>query len=315
MPSVMNDSPEVDEGMDYDGEFYKSLLDNLYDGVYFVDVERRITYWNRGAERLTGYNGEEVIGRHCREDILEHVDEKGTRLCETELCPAAKTLHDGLSREEEAFLHHKEGHRLPVAIRVAPIRGPEGSVIGAVEVFSDNTPRVVSRQTIEELQRIALLDPLTEVGNRRFADMNLKFRLAERERYGWSFGVLFIDIDRFKEINDLYGHQVGDDVLRMTARSLSNSLRPFDVVSRWGGEEFLAVIVNVDRDRLAAVGEKLRAMVEQSSLESNGDRIRVTVSIGGTVAAPSDDPASLVRKADELMYESKRRGRNRVTVG
>lgn len=295
--------------------FYKALLDNLYDGVYFVDADRCITYWNRGAERLTGYRSDEVIGRHCRENILEHVDERGNRLCETALCPAAKTLADGIAREEEAYLHHRKGYRLPVAIRVSPIKDPEGNVIGAVEVFSDNMPRVVSKQTIEELQRIALLDPLTEVGNRRFAEMNLKFRLAEQERYGWSFGVLFIDIDRFKEVNDRYGHQTGDEVLRMTARSLSHSLRSFDVVSRWGGEEFLAVIVNVDRGKLVGVGEKLRAMVEHSSLDLNGERVAVTVSIGGTAAAPGDDPSSLVRRADELMYESKRAGRNRVTVG
>ncbi|MCL6581858.1 MAG: GGDEF domain-containing protein, partial [Firmicutes bacterium] len=125
----------------------------------------------------------------------------------------------------------------------------------------------------------------------------------------------FIDIDRFKEVNDKYGHQTGDEVLRMTARSLSHSLRSFDVVSRWGGEEFLAVIVNVDRGKLMGVGDKLCAMVEHSSLDLNGERVSVTVSIGGTVAVPGDDPSSLVRRADELMYESKRAGRNRVTVG
>ncbi len=301
--------------MDYQEGFYKTLLDNLYDGVYFVDVERRITYWNRGAERLTGYKAEEVLGEYCRENILEHVDEKGNRLCETSLCPAAKTLHDGLAREEEAYLRHKEGHRLPVSIRVAPIKNERGGVIGAVEIFGDNTPRLVSRQTIEELQRIALLDPLTEVGNRRFAEMNIRFRLAEMSRYGWSFGALLVDIDRFKEVNDRYGHPTGDEVLRMTARTLSNSLRPFDAVSRWGGEEFVALVVNVGPDSLQIVGEKLRAMVEQSRLRHGGEDIRVTVSVGGTLATARDDPASLVRRADELMYASKRRGRNCVTVG
>ncbi len=301
--------------MEFKDGFYKTLLDNLYDGVYFVDVERRITYWNRGAERLTGYRSHEVMGRFCRENILEHVDEKGNNLCETSLCPVAKTLVDGLAREEEAYLHHREGYRLPVAIRVAPIKTPHGRVMGAVEVFSDNTPRVISRQAVEELQKIALLDPLTEVGNRRYAEMHLKFRLAEKLRYGWSFGVLFIDIDRFKEVNDRYGHETGDKVLRMTARSLSNSLRSFDVVGRWGGEEFLAIIVNVDQGKLARVGEKLRTMVERSSLGLNGDQVKVTISIGGTVALPGDDSSSITHRADELMYESKRQGRNRVTVG
>ena len=78
--------------------FYKALLDNLYDGVYFVDVERSIIYWNRGAERLTGYGGDEVIGHYCRENILEHVDDMGSRLCESDLCPWGPILSVGVSR-------------------------------------------------------------------------------------------------------------------------------------------------------------------------------------------------------------------------
>jgi diguanylate cyclase (GGDEF)-like protein/PAS domain S-box-containing protein len=301
--------------MDLKQGFYKNLLDNLYDGVYFVDSDRRITYWNRGAERLTGYEAPEVIDCYCRDDILMHVDEKGNKLCETSLCPAVKTLQDGRAREEELYLHHKRGHRLPVAIRVAPILSPDGKIVGAVEVFSDNTPRMISKQTIEELQRIALLDPLTEVGNRRYAEMNLKFRLAEQERYGWPFGILFIDIDHFKTINDRFGHEIGDDVLRMTARTLAGSLRSFDLVSRWGGEEFLALIINVDPGSLLSVAEKLRRMVEQSSITYDSENIRVTVSIGGTLALNSDGVETIVRRADELMYRSKTEGRNRTNLG
>jgi len=301
--------------MDLEQGFYKNLLDNLYDGVYFVDSDRRITYWNKGAERLTGYGALEVIDCYCRDDILMHVDEKGNKLCETSLCPAVKTLKDGRPREEEVYLHHKRGHRLPVSIRVAPILSPDGKIVGAVEVFSDNTPRVISKQTIEELQRIALLDPLTEVGNRRYAEMNLKFRLAERERYGWPFGILFIDIDHFKKVNDRFGHEVGDDVLRMTARTLAGSLRSFDLVSRWGGEEFLALIINVDSRSLLSVAEKLRKMAEQSSITYDSENIRITVSIGGTLALSSDSVETIVRRSDELMYQSKMEGRNRTTLG
>jgi diguanylate cyclase (GGDEF)-like protein/PAS domain S-box-containing protein len=296
-------------------DFYKNLLDNLYDGVYFLDSERKITYWNRGAERLTGYEASEVIDCYCRNDILMHVDEQGTKLCEGDHCPAVRTLRDGQPHEDELYLHHKQGHRVPVSIRVAPILSPDGFVVGAVEVFSDNTIRVESRQAIEELRRIALLDPLTEVGNRRYAEMNLKFRLAEQERYGWPFGILFSDIDHFKEINDRYGHDIGDDILKMTARTLSNSLRSFDVVGRWGGEEFVAVIINVDAEQLYAVAEKLLVMVEQSSITRGLDTIKVTISIGATLAREEDSAESLISRADRLMYNSKSSGRNRITVG
>lgn len=301
--------------MDIEEDFYKKLLDNLYDGVYFLDSERRITYWNQGAERLTGYDVDEVVGCYCREDILEHVDEEGTKLCETSLCPATKTLRDGKAREEDVYLHHKSGHRVPVSIRVSPIQSPEGSVIGAVEVFSDASSRMDARHTIEELQRLALLDSLTGVGNRRYAEMNLKFRLAEQERYGWPFGVLFIDIDHFKAVNDRHGHDVGDAVLKMTAMTLSNSLRSFDTICRWGGEEFVAIIINIDSDSLQKVCEKLRAMVEQSSISRDKQTIKATVSIGATIAQESDSVDSLMQRADGLMYRSKEKGRNRVNIG
>jgi diguanylate cyclase (GGDEF)-like protein/PAS domain S-box-containing protein len=301
--------------MEHEQDFYKRLLDNLYDGVYFMDAKRRITYWNQGAERLTGYENEEVVGCYCRENILEHVDEGGTRLCESSLCPAAKTLADGEAREEEVYLHHKSGHRVPVSIRVAPIKSPEGGIIGAVEVFSDASFKIDARHTIEELQRMALLDSLTGVGNRRYAEMNLNFRLAEMDRYGWTFGALFIDLDNFKDINDAHGHEVGDTILKMAAKTLSNSLRSFDTVCRWGGEEFVAIIVNVDSERLHTVCEKLRIMVEQSSIALNGQSVGITISIGGTIADSRDDMQSLISRADELMYRSKSAGRNRATIG
>jgi diguanylate cyclase (GGDEF)-like protein/PAS domain S-box-containing protein len=301
--------------MDIREDFYKNLLDNLYDGVYFLDSERKITYWNKGAERLTGYQASEVIDCYCRNDILMHVDEEGTKLCEENLCPAVKALTDGLPHEDEVYLHHKKGHRVPVSIRVAPILSPDGLVVGAVEVFSDNTTRVESKQTIEELRRIALLDPLTEVGNRRYAEMNLKFRLAEQERYGWPFGVLFMDIDHFKKINDHYGHDIGDDVLKMTAKTLDNSLRAFDVVGRWGGEEFIAIVINISPGQLHSIAEKLRIMAEQSSMTNGNKTIKVTISVGATLARDDDTVESLLSRADQLMYQSKSSGRNRITMG
>lgn len=300
--------------MHYEDRFYKKLLDNLYDGVYFLDAERSITYWNHGAERITGYGAEEVVGCYCRENILEHVDENGNRLCDSDLCPAVKTLKDGLDREEILYLRHKDGHRVPVQIKVSPIQDQGGRVIGAVEIFGDATSHLDNLQTIEELKRVALLDPLTGIGNRRYGEMNLRFRKGEMERYGWSFGILYIDMDDFKLINDTHGHEVGDRALKMTAATLSNNLRSFDTVSRWGGEEFMALVVNVDRERLFRVGEKLRRLVEQSGLRTNDRLLKVTITVGGTLAGKADSPEELVSRADSLMYQGKKMGKNCVVV-
>ncbi len=293
--------------------FYRDLVENLHDGVYFVDLERRITYWNSGATRITGYSAAEAVGRRCADNLLVHVDEQGTRLCEAG-CPLAATYLDGRAREAEVFLRHRDGHRVPVLVRASPMRDGDGRIIGAVEVFSDRTAQEEASLRAEELRRMALLDALTEVANRRYLEMLIHSRLAELERYGWHVGLLFVDVDHFKEVNDSHGHAVGDQALRMVARTLSSGARSFDVVGRWGGEEFVVLLVNVRPEELAAVAERLRVLVASASLDLPSGSLSVTVSMGATLAREDDTAETLVSRADRLMYRSKRTGRNCLTA-
>ncbi len=294
-------------------EFYKSLLDNLYDGVYFVDSGRVIKYWNRSAELLTGYGSSEIVGKHCWDNILMHVDLNGSNLCRG-MCPLVKAMKDDMTLEQAVYLRHKDGHRVPVMVRASPVKDGQGRIIGAVEIFSDNSPRITLAQRVEELQRLALLDPLTEIGNRRYAELTLHTKLDEFYRYGWRFGVLFIDIDHFKRINDSYGHDMGDKLLRAVAKTLRNGIRTSDAVSRWGGEEFMVFVANVDEASLGSLAEKLRKLVEQSAFFHENELIGVTISIGATISRINDTPEVLVKRADHLMYRGKLSGRNCVTM-
>ena len=293
-------------------DFYRELLDYLADGVYFTDTERRITFWNRAAERLTGYSSAEVIGTRCMDNILMHVDSAGHELCKI-ACPLSGTLQDGNPREAEVFLHHKDGHRLPIRVRVAAMKDGEGAIIGAVEVFGDNSTHMQMSQRLAQMERLALLDSLTGLGNRRYLESIVHSRLEELHRNGWHFGVLFADIDNFKFVNDKYGHDVGDQVLKMVGRTLDGSSRYFDVIGRWGGEEFVAVIANAEEKELAEIGERMRAMVEHSMLNVP-EYLFVTVSIGGAQALGEDTIESLLRRADEKLYQAKKEGKNRVCI-
>ena len=294
--------------------FYKELMDNLYDGVYFVDKNRTITYWNRGAERLTGYTKAQAEGRSCFDDFLAHVDDTGKRLCE-DGCPLANVLVDGQPSEEDLYLHHTNGHRVPVSVRVSPIHDEKGEIIGAVEIFSDNSAHVDNQRRIDELEQLALLDSLTRIGNRRYLEMTLESKLAETARYNTPTAIFFMDIDDFKDVNDTWGHDVGDEVLKVVARTLLAVMRPMDILGRWGGEEFIAAATNVNRGTARTIAERFRKLIEESSVPVGDERINFTISIGATIARPSDDLATIVKRADQKMYEAKKAGKNRVAAG
>ncbi len=296
-----------------EAEFFRSLLDDFYDGVYFVDRNRVITYWNAAAERITGYSAADAVGISCADNLLQHVGQDGSPLC-TDGCPVSATLADGQRREADVFLHHRNGHRLPVTVRVAPIRDPEGSIIGAVEVFSDSSSKMEALQRASELEAIAFRDALTGVANRALTEITLRARHDELRRYGWPYGVLFVDVDHFKLVNDVHGHEVGDQVLRMVSGTLKGVVRASDLVGRWGGEEFVVVLVNIDRAKLRATAERLLQLVRTSRLDLSDGSLSVTVSVGGGVARREEEPLDAVRRADQLMYCSKREGRDRVTI-
>jgi diguanylate cyclase (GGDEF)-like protein/PAS domain S-box-containing protein len=296
------------------GASYKDILDNLHDGVYVVDVHRTITYWNKGAERITGYGAKDAVGTACPHGVLRHVDTSGQILCDNG-CPLQAALESARPLQAEVYLHHKEGHRVPVRVRTAPMHDGDGEVLGAIETFHDSSQSLAVLERLSELERTALLDPLTELPNRRYIEEHLEDCFALNRRYGWHFGVLFLDIDNFKVVNDRYGHAAGDEVLKTVSRTLAGNLRSFDMVGRWGGEEFLGVCPNVDSYHLRAMAERQRMLVEQSTASFGGQTLSVTVSVGGTLPRTAETVQDLVRRVDRLMYQSKRDGRNRVSFG
>jgi diguanylate cyclase (GGDEF)-like protein/PAS domain S-box-containing protein len=294
--------------------FHAKLLDSISDGVYFVDLQRQITYWNRGAERLTGYSAGEAVGRHCPDNFLVHVDAAGHALC-IDGCPLASTIRDGRAREAEIFLRHKLGHRVPVSVKVAPITDQSGQVVGAVEVFSDATAKKKMERRVHELESMANRDGLTCLPNRRYTELKVKQALEEFQEFGKSFGLLMLDIDHFKQVNDLHGHDAGDAVLKVVSDTLVGSLRENDLVGRWGGEEFLLVLSNVNAHVLAGLAGRCRILIAESVVLRDQIRICVTASGGATLFKHGDSVQSAIKRADGLMYVSKASGRNRITVG
>jgi diguanylate cyclase (GGDEF)-like protein/PAS domain S-box-containing protein len=298
-----------------DEQFYEELLEEISDGVYFVNRRRQIQYWNAGAERITGYSSAEVLGRSCAEGILRHVTATGQQLCRHG-CPLGAVMKDGVPRTADIYLHHKDGHRVPVHVRGRALREADGRIVGSVEVFTAQmtNPYAASSLTDRRARIDDSLDPVTGLPPRRLGELELQAHMRAVDEQHASLGVLFVDADHFKSVNDSRGHKVGDEVLRMVAQSMANGLRRGDIPIRWGGEEFLALLPGADLAGVRTTAERIRMLVENSWIQKGPDQVRVTVSVGATMAVPAESADDVVDRADRLMYKSKLSGRNRVTT-
>jgi len=287
--------------MDIGEGLFKDLLDNLQYGVCRVDNEKRILYWNRAAERLTGYSVSDVLG-------------KKFSFCKENFCPVSNSIFDGTKHRSDVNLKKKKGGSVQVHLQVNPSFDSEKRVNGAIVTLMNNSSRLALARKVKDLEQTASYDFLTKIHNRRLIEQEMYKRFDELNRYNKNFGIIFLDVDYFKRVNDNYGHDVGDEVLKMIATKLYAHLRPFDFLGRWGGEEFMAIVTNVDALKLRRIATRFKTAVEQSSIFTGKGVLKVTISIGATLAKDEDNIHTLVKRADELLYKSKSKGRNRVTL-
>ncbi|MBU1019665.1 MAG: sensor domain-containing diguanylate cyclase [Firmicutes bacterium] len=293
---------------------FQDILSYLYEGVYVVDRTRKIIFWNKGSEQITGYSSEEVVNKQCYNNILQHVTADGKQLCFGG-CPLHHTLQTGDIQEANVFLMHKEGYRVPVTVKSLPVLDDEGNIVAAIEVFTDESFRKENIKENRKLKELLTTDPLTQVKNRRYLDFHIENMIKEYDEFQNIFGVLFFDIDHFKNVNDTYGHSVGDEILKIVSKSIGSSLRRGDVIGRWGGEEFIAVLRINNAAALERIAETLRVVVSKSIYSLNEkEHVSVTISIGGTLYIPGEKAGDTIARADQNMYISKTSGRNKVTI-
>lgn len=291
-----------------------NIIENLFEGVYFVDKTRTITSWNNGAQQITGFTSEEVKLKKCYANILNHVDINGVALC-FDGCPLHATIMDGKTREANVFLQHKNGHRVPVMVKALSIYNKEGVIEGAVEIFTEIKHENNIQSDFTRLQNEASQDSLTGIPNRKYLNAIIESKIREYKAVNIPFGIIFIDIDNFKHINDTYGHGIGDEVLKLLVRTIQSSLRKNDVVGRLGGEEFIIIYADINDEGLSITSEKIRTLVETSTLRLLTQDLKITISIGATSVNESDIVSSIIERADKLMYISKKNGKNQVTIG
>lgn len=293
-------------------DLYLTVLETIEDGVYFVDLRRRITFGNEGAETITGYAAAEVMHHSCADGILRHVNADGDDLC-LHGCPLWAVMNDGRPRIANVYLHHKQGHRIPVAVKARPIHDDQGRIIGSVEVFTRRRATRFAESSDPEPHEQAFIDPVTDLGNRLFAEAHIEPMATAVGQGVATLGRVFVDVDHFKDVNDTWGHVTGDAVLRMVGQTLANGLRTSDVPVRWGGDEFLVALPGISPAALVSAAERLRMLVEHSWLDVGGQKVAVTVSAGAVMLRDDETIGDALARADALMYASKRDGRDLVT--
>lgn len=301
-------------GIRFATSMYEKLIENAQDGVFFVSRDRKITYWNEGAQELSGYTASEAIGKSSFDDFLGHGEGNGKSIS-TVTDALIEAPGNGKSNETEVYLRHKQGHRVPVSVRVMPMRNTEGNIMGWVEILSDVTASRRVEKRVNELEHLAYRDPLTALPNRRYIEMKVEQGLEEHRRFDRPYGLVMFDLDRFKQVNDTHGHDAGDTLLKAITQAVTRGMRPVDIIGRWGGEEFLVLMPDLDAVALGDLAERCRVLVAQSAVETDLARVSVTASIGATVLSQSDSATSAIRRVDELMYQSKHSGGDRTTAG
>ena len=295
---------------------YKAILDHTFDGVNYVDDKRRILYWNTGAERITGYQADEVVGQKCqRDEGLCHIDDDGIRLCDN-LCPLLKAIDSGEKNQKRVHLRNKAGKRIPVDAVTSPVLDAGRRPIGAVQVFRDASSYEQAEKTAQVIARMAATDPLTGLVNRRAIEIELEIEASRSQRLKLPLSVIFGDIDYFKAVNDSFGHAVGDEVLKGVAKLLSSSVREYDRASRYGGEEFVIMLPETKAEIAMEVAERMRKAVAVWQLihEEKLWPFSITMSFGVSELAGGEPWEQTVERADKALYRAKKAGRNLVFV-
>jgi diguanylate cyclase (GGDEF)-like protein/PAS domain S-box-containing protein len=284
---------------------FRSVVDAAYDAIITIDQAQNITLFNRAAENLFGYDAAEMLGRPL-----------------VNLLPQAyRTNHPGhihqfarspvhsrqMDERNRIYGQHRDGSLLPVEIAISKI-----NVDGLLEftaVIRDISDRV---RLMDLLQKEAVTDELTGLPNRREFLEVVENVLRTDDR----LSVLMLDIDYFKKVNDTYGHDAGDEVLRVLAKAGMVASRNMDVFARWGGEEFVVAMPATDLEQARTRAEMLRVTVEKQEFLhswSTGKAIPFTVSIGVATRAPGEhDLDAILKRADQALYRAKEGGRNRV---
>lgn len=224
-----------------DSQLCQQVLECLPTGVFAVDREGKIVFWNAGAERITGYLKQEVLGRLYSEGFLEH-SEGGDATYDGNMAPVLATLREGRGVAMQASLKGKYGHSIPVRLQTIPLRNDAGYIQGAVEIFDPTSSVARQNRRQSKLSAVGCLDTLTGTLNHAMIQAHLREQLSLFAVYPVPFVVLCVGLDDLAKLRERFGQAAVDAATRVIAQTLENGLRPTDYLGRWLQQEFLIIL-------------------------------------------------------------------------
>jgi len=290
---------------------FASVIEAAYDCIITINQREKIVLFNKAAQELFGYNEGEMLGQSIEVLIPEQYRDGHAAYVDKFAHSPIKSRQ--MEERNRVFGQHKDGSQFPVEIAISKIN--VGGMVEFTAIVRDISDKV---RLMDHLAKQASTDPLTGLLNRREFEEQGKIMFALARKNKEPLSILMLDIDKFKDINDNYGHDVGDEVLQLLSRVGSMTVRHLDVFIRLGGEEFVILMPDTYKEQGLAMAERVRKIFETQSFEHNwnGEPIPFTVSIG--VAIMSEDDSSvdqMLKRADEALYDAKDGGRNRVAFG
>lgn len=296
-----------------DPDIFRLVLENLQTGVFLVDRERKVLFWNDGAQRITGYLPQDVVGRLPREHFL--TPNGNVQIADLQAGdPVNLAFRDGKASINEVSLLHKEGYRIPVVLRTVPIRDGHGGVIVAAESFDINVSAQRRTRRHAAIAEGGHLDPVACVPGKAFMEAQLEEKLtrfAQRHAY---FSVILVEPGQMDHFVRSFGKGVVPTILRVIAHAIENSLRPDDLVGCWSGNQFMALLDGCKEAQVQNVGERIRKMIGNSEFEWWGDALSLTAALGGAGVRDGDSEEELLSRVQRSLQESITAGGNRVIV-